>query len=594
MNRKHRLLTFAVFLLLLCSFILSAFPVSAEDSLLLGTHAGLLAKGQTIENALTVAFLQKANEMEMLADEYRAGIKLPTAQEGGAAAKDEVADLLEDEAARLRTLTFDSYALAIVDNAYENEYVGAYKSMVTLADEMTDTLVTLFPLEALTTELLVSDALIHAYMRAIGDTYASYFNEEEFAEYKADTEAQYGGIGVTVTQLEDGYVEVLAVTPNSPAEKAGILLGDIIVAVEGDDFVELGYSAAINRIRGEEGKSVTITVKRGNDTFDVTLVRTTLTEYTVSYKMLSAGDGKIGYVRISQFDEGTFLQFVEAIDALGRQGAEKFVFDVRNNLGGRLEAVLAVLEYILPEKDGMPLIRMEYKSETISYKTTAEYLSDNGADKDTVKQYAKAKNHQIDSPITVLCNGFTASAGELFTSCLKDFGAARIIGEKTYGKGVGQTGYKMTDYYAYAGKNITYFREALFNITTFYYSPPLSENYEGVGITPDVEASLSEEATKINFYKLTEEMDDQLKAATDYLATQGGVPYVPSSDGEEGDLILSIVLWTLFSILALVIAALVAFLVGAAVIEKKKKQQFYASYDAARQGGDDSENNKQG
>lgn len=564
MNRKHRLFRTAVFLLALVLTLLFVLPVGAAS-----LNAGLLVRASAIESALTVAFEEKAEELILLADEYRTGAKTPTDKDGNPLDVAQTVATLEKAAAKLPTLTADYYALAIVENAYENEYIGAFKSFATLSGDIADILVTLFDLEKLSTEDTVRDALIRAYTVAIGDTYASYFNESEYAEYMADTEAEYGGIGVTVTQLEDGYVEVLSVTPDSPAEKAGIQLGDVIVGVEGEDFVKLGYSTAINMIRGEEGKAVTITVKRGETTFELTLVRETLVEYTVTYKMLS--DGKTGFIRISQFDEGTFTQFVEAYETLGTAGAEKFVFDVRNNLGGRLEAVLGVLEYILPDKDGAPLIRMQYKKNSISYSSVFEYIEQAGYANDVKRQYAKAKDHEINAPIAVLCNGFTASAGELFTSCLKDYGVAEVIGTTTYGKGMGQTGYYLTDYYANGGKNITYYKEAIFNLSTFYYAPPISDNYEGKGITPDRVVELSEEAAKTNFYKLSEEMDGQLLAAKEYLAEQSGTPYQPPKEDNTA----KIVLWSVFALLATVITVLCTFLIVMLVRERKKKETFF-------------------
>jgi len=569
MNRKHRLFRTAVFLLVFVLTVLSVFPVNAVS-----LNSGLLVRASAIESALGAAFEEKAAELTLLADEYRTGAKTPTDENGDPLNADEAIAFLESAAAKLPTLKADYYALAIVENAYENEYIGTYRSFATLSSDIADILVTLFDLDKLATEDSVRDALIRSYTVAIGDTYASYFNESEYAEYMADTEAEYGGIGVTVTQLEDGYVEVLSVTPDSPAEKAGIQLGDIIVGVEGEDFVKIGYSNAINRIRGNEGEAVTITVKRDEAVFEVTMVRETLVEYTVTYKMLS--DGKTGFIRISQFDEGTFTQFVAAYEALGSAGAEKFVFDVRNNLGGKLEAVLGVLEYILPDKNGAPLIRMQYKNTSISYASVFEYIERAGYGSDVERQYAKAKNHQIDAPIAVLCNGFTASAGELFTSCLKDYGIAEVIGTTTYGKGMGQTGYYLTDYYANSGKTITYYKEAVFNLSTFYYAPPVSDNYEGKGITPDRIVELSEDAAKINFYKLPEEMDGQLSAAKEYLAEKNGVTYVPPTEEEPGDT-LSVILWTVFAALAAIIVALCAFLVVMLVHERKKKQSFIDS-----------------
>lgn len=584
MKRKHRFLDTAVFLLVLLSLALCAFPASAAAPSL---NTGLLLRASTIDSALTEAFADTADEMLALAEEYRAGTKTPTDANGKPTDTAEAIAFLEETAARLPHLEAETYALAIVEHAYESVYVGTYQSMEALAPDMARILAYSFDLDKLTSKKLVGDALIRAYMIAVGDKYASYFNEDEYAEYAEDTAAAYGGIGVTVTQLDSGYVEVIAVTPDSPAEKAGIRLGDVIVGVEGEDFVKLGYSTAINMIRGKEGEAVTITIKRGEDTFDVTLVRATVTEYTVTYKMLSADDGKIGFIRISQFDAGTFGQFTEAYEALSKAGAEKFVFDVRNNLGGRLDAVLAVLEYILPEKSDIPLIRMQYKSQSISHFSVFDYI---GKDAELKAMYAKAKNHEIKAPIAVLCNEFTASAGELFTSCLMDHGAAKIFGTSTYGKGMGQKGLSLSDIYANGGIGAAYTREAIFYVSTFYYAPPVSENYEGKGITPDVKVELSEDAKAVHFYKLSEDMDNQLKAATDYLATREGVPPISDDGTSQGSDGKNAVLWVLFGVLLTTAVALTVFFAMALCRERAKKEDLFERVNAAPQLSDNGEN----
>ena len=569
MNRKHRLFRTAVFLLALVLTLLFVLPVGAAS-----LNAGLLVRASAIESALTVAFEEKAEELILLADEYRTGAKTPTNQNGDPLDTEEIVPLLENAAAKLPTLTADYYALAIVESTYESEYVGAFKSFATLSGDIADILVAFFDLDKLSTEDIVRDALIRAYAFAIGDFYANYFNESEYAEHVADSNAEYSGIGVTVTQLEDGYCEVLSVSPDSPAEKAGIQPGDIVVGVEGEDFAQIGYSAAINRIRGKEGEAITISIKRADTTFELTLVREKLVEYTVTYKMLS--DEKTGYIRISQFDEGTFEQFTQAYAALTAQGAERFVFDVRNNLGGKVEAVLGVLEYILPKKDGVPLIRMQYKNRSINYGTVFEYIEKSAkpaSEKQALKRkYSAAQGHHIDAPIAVLCNGFTASAGELFTSCLQDYGVAEVIGTTTYGKGMGQTSYYLTDYYANGGSSIAYSKEAIFNVSTFYYAPPISDNYEGKGITPDRVVELSEEAAKINLHKRSEEMDGQLLAAKQYLAEEkSGASVAPSEEDNTAETVL----WSVFALLATVITALCTFLIVMLVRERKKKETFF-------------------
>ncbi len=578
-KRKTKAVSLAVILLVLLS-VLSSLPLSAANTNL---HPGLSTRGDLIWAALDSAFDAKADELEVEASEYLANDTVLKDEAGNDIDMDAYIDKLFLDAAYLRAYTAHGYLLAIVDDLYEKNYVGTYTSMADLADEIADFFPTAFYLDKLTDTEMVTDAVIYAYMRMVGDTYASYYNEETFAEYEADNAAEYSGIGVTVTLLDDGYAEVLGVTPDSPAAKAGVLPGDIITAVNGEDFATIGYSAAINLIRGETGTTVDITFKRGESYNTYTLTREKLTEYTVEYRMLSAADGKIGYIRISQFDEGTFGQFKNAYESLGKSGAEKYIFDVRNNPGGRLDSVLAVLEYILPDDTDLPLLHMQYKDETVTYRSLFDYIDGN----DTLeKLYKDAKNHEIKAPIAVLCNEFTASAGELFTSCLMDFGVATSFGTKTYGKGTGQSGFYMTDYYAYEGLNTTLFREAIVNISTFRYHTAKTSNYEGVGITPNVITELSEEAAALNFYKLTEEIDNQLLAAVSFLNQQEGVPYQEKVPFFKSDAFF----WTLFGILAFAAVSLTAFFVWVLTRRRKETDLFAPPTDTTVIGSDDGTN----
>ena len=570
-KRPLRITALLLALFLLCPLLLTA--ASAEES----EERILDERAAQIEAAMDAALDRGAAELQSLAEDYKNGVKTPTDANGDPLSTADAAALLtrlEQGAERLSAFTVEGYRLAIVEHSYETHYIGRYLSMSELADAMVAYLVSFYDLKELSSAVSVSDALIECYMASIGDKFASYYDEKEYASYEQDTNAEYSGIGVTVTLLEDGYVEVLSVSPDSPAERADMRVGDVITAVDGEDFAELGYTAAVNKMRGEVGTSVTVTFKRGDEILERTLVRTLLTEYTVRYKILKAGGGKIGYIHISQFDLGTFEQFVDAVETLGSQGAEKYIFDVRNNPGGRADTVLAILEYILPDSE-LSLVHLNYKNESHSYKSVKEYLLDNGGSSELIDLYKDARDHEIAAPYAVLCNEYTISAGELFASCIKDFGTSVLIGTKTYGKGHGQTGYYLTDYYAYGGKNMTYYANAVFNVSSLYYSPPTSPNYNEIGVVPNIVATLSEEAANTNFYKLTEEMDAQLSAAVDYLSDKAGVPYEP-----KGEPSFFWLLWVLFALVLLVGALLVAFLIVSIRREKKQRDDFFAVHGA--------------
>jgi carboxyl-terminal processing protease len=205
--------------------------------------------------------------------------------------------------------------------------------------------------------------------------------------------------------------------------------------------------------------------------------RAKITEKNVLPRV-STLDKTVGIIKVTSFNTTTAEQFKKAVEELIGKGCDKFVFDMRGNPGGELNAVVNTLDYLLPEG---PVIRI---------------FDANGKQVDEKKSNAECINY----PMSVIVNGGTASAAELFTSALMDYNKATVVGEITYGKGSMQTTLPLTD------------GEAL-KITYRLYKPPYSEGYDGVGITPDVVVSLSEEAAKKNIFKLTDEEDDQLLAA---------------------------------------------------------------------------------
>lgn len=329
------------------------------------------------------------------------------------------------------------------------------------------------------------DAMIDAYVYATGDRYARYMNPEEYAEYCASMQGDLVGIGVQVTYDEaSGGIEILLIMPDSPAESLGLQPGDLIVGVNDLRAETDGYEALVDAVVGEEGTDVLLTVRRDGTETQMTATRAHVTSLSVTCKMLS--DGHTGLVRIFEFNSTTPDQFKAAVDTLLAEGANQLIYDMRNNPGGQLDSVLSVLSYLLP-KDSVLIRVSDAQGNEVSYRDTEE------------------EDHTVDCPMAVLINGNTASAAELFTSCLRDYDKVTVVGELSYGKGCMQ--------YMYGLPN-----GGALSLTTRMYSPPISANYDGIGITPDVTVSLSEEAAKINPLKLTEENDDQLKAAMNALA----------------------------------------------------------------------------
>ena len=318
--------------------------------------------------------------------------------------------------------------------------------------------------------------VVNGYVVSV-DKYGRYMTEEEYADMMTDYAAQLVGIGIHIIyDADDAVIEVVNVMPGSPSEKAGLVFGDRIVAVDGESVAELGYQPAVDRVKGAVGTTVTLTIERGSETFDVGVMRDTFTEQTVIHRVTDTSP-EIGYVRILSFDSGTPAQFKSAVEELQAQGCTSLVLDVRGNPGGLLDSVVEILDYVLPEGPIVRLIDADDKVETIESDADA-----------------------LDMKLVVICDANTASAGELFTSAIKDYHYATVIGTVTYGKGTVQSIRRLPD-----GDALSYSYKM--------YDPPYSDNYEGIGVTPDIIVEQDGEAKNVNIFKLTEETDTQLHAA---------------------------------------------------------------------------------
>ncbi len=299
----------------------------------------------------------------------------------------------------------------------------------------------------------VTEAVIKSYILSIGDKYSIYRSREEYAGYDTEMSGTYYGIGVLVTRGEGDVITVIEVYEGGGAEEAGILAGDVIVSVAGNEISEVGYDKAVDLIRGEENTTVSVTVERGGVRVSLDVMRKRIVEKSVKY---SIDENKIGYIVITSFKDNTDELFIEAIDALEAAGAVGIIYDLRGNPGGYLAAVVNALSYIAPDE-----------ATIVSFSN----------------EYARAKKdndpHEVTLPAVVLCDGGTASAGELFTAALRDFEEeyqhmkVTLVGEKSYGKGIMQTTVTLSD-------------KSTVTLTVAYYNPPSGENYHGEGITPDV------------------------------------------------------------------------------------------------------------
>ncbi len=359
-------------------------------------------------------------------------------------------------------------------------------------------------------------AVLKAYVAATGDRYAAYLTEEEFQEMYAGNVGSSVGIGVNITQtsvtvenIAYEVFQVIAVFQNSPAQQAGVRVGDLLYRVKIDGTyktaADIGTTAMSQAVAGEAGTTVEFSVFRllggAYTSVDISAVRNTYEVETVSYKV-SQTDPSTAIVRISGFDLVTPNQFKSAMSTLLQNPAIKhFVFDVRNNPGGDLQSIKAVLSYFLQEGD-LILSAIDQDGKTVkSYYAevstmTGDYAACNVA-KEEIGMYA-------DLDMTVLCNGNTASAAEVFTATLRDYGLASIVGTTTFGKGIMQTTFSLASFGNYTG---------YIKLTTYAYVTKCGVTYHDIGIVPNVQVELSQEAKDQNFYLLSEAQDNQLQAA---------------------------------------------------------------------------------
>lgn len=315
------------------------------------------------------------------------------------------------------------------------------------------------------------------YMVGIDDKYATYMTQEEYKYYQQENEGTLVGIGTTARKDDSGYILIVDVKEGSPAEAAGIQAGDLIIKVNDEDIITIGYTQAMSNIKGEEGTKVNLTLRRDGEDYSVELTRKNIQSSTIEYRVI----GNNGYIKVSNFDDTTVDDFKYAVSDLKSQDVNGLIFDVRNNPGGLLDSVADVLDYLLPEGDLV--------SETNK--------------KGETKVLRTSDSSYIDLPMVVLVDGETASAAELFAADLRDFKAAELVGQTTYGKGIMQGAFPLED-----GSAI--------KMTIAYFNPHSGVNFDGVGLKPDYEVALTTEQ-KLNFDTLDENSDPQLMKAIEVL-----------------------------------------------------------------------------
>ena len=308
---------------------------------------------------------------------------------------------------------------------------------------------------------------------SLGDVYTCYYTPEEYSNITEQMLGVYYGIGAYVSQdVETGQSVISGVIKNTPAEGAGLMEGDIIYKVDGEEMTGLELEEVVSHIKGEEGTKVRITVLRNGSEIEMELTRAKVSAPTVDSEMLEDG---IGYLQITEFDEVTVKQFEENMASLKEQGMKGLIIDLRSNPGGSVTSVCAIAEQILPK--GLIFYMEDKNGERTEY--TCE-----GAD--------------WDLPLVVLVNEYSASASEILSGAVKDAGIGKLVGKKTYGKGVVQNLIPLDD-----GSAI--------KITVANYYTRNGNDINLKGIEPDVEIELDSESY------LEDRTDTQLEKAVEVM-----------------------------------------------------------------------------
>lgn len=295
-------------------------------------------------------------------------------------------------------------------------------------------------------EQFMEEMMYKGMIASLKDPYSYYMSEKELKEFLDDTEGNYVGIGVMVNLTEDEKIHINKVFDGSPAQHSGLKVGDKIIKVEDKEVNLENYQEVVSDIKGEEGTKVKLNVYREkeNKTFDVEVLRKSLDVPTVEYKML---DDNIGYISISQFDRVTYEQFKKAYDDLNSSNG--LIIDLRDNPGGLLTTVNKITDMLVPEG-------------------TITYIEDKAGNRD----YHKSDANYYNKPLVILVNGNSASASEVLSGAVKDFGVGKLVGETTYGKGVVQNMYQLAD-----GSGV--------KITMAKYYTPSGVCIQGTGIEPN-------------------------------------------------------------------------------------------------------------
>lgn len=323
------------------------------------------------------------------------------------------------------------------------------------------------------------DAAIDGMLGSLDDPYSTYMDEDNAETFNETVDGSYDGIGITITQNENKDILIVSVAEDSPAEKADIQSGDILLKINKKSLSGLSLDKVTEIIKGTKDKTFNLTIKRGEEELTKKVTSETIDLVSVTSKVYPLNNGNAGYISINTFAANTYKQFKKELNRLEKKNINSLIIDVRSNPGGHLSQTRDILELFM--KKGSVLYQVQYKKEVRK-----------------IKDETKASRTY---PVVVLINSSSASASEILAASFKDsYVDATLIGEKTYGKGTVQTAYSLSD-----GSSLKY--------TTEKWLTPKGKWIDGKGVSPDKNVLLTDE------YLLnpTTENDLQLQSALEFL-----------------------------------------------------------------------------
>ena len=296
----------------------------------------------------------------------------------------------------------------------------------------------------------MTEMAIKGYVEGVGDTYTEYLTKDEYEDLLINVTGDYVGIGIYMSQDRDGYIVVVLPMEGSPAEEAGLQVGDKIVTIDGENSIGMDINIASNKIKGEAGTTVELEILREGETITKTITRRKVEIQNSSSTVL---EGNVGYIVLKSFDTGCSDKIKKYLEDFHAQGITSVIIDIRNNTGGIVSEAVQISELFIPKGN---VIMRSYNKE----------------DKETVTE-SESKKTFSDMKVVLLVNEYSASASEIVTGAFKDNNVATIVGTKTYGKGVMQEIEKLF--------------EGALKITIEEFKTPNGDKINKNGITPDIE-----------------------------------------------------------------------------------------------------------